>query len=163
MKLSHSLSNWEKYYHSDDDPLVRLALLHAQLEFLHPFLDGNGRLGRIIIPIFLFEKGLLCQPTFYISEYLEEHRDEYIDRLNALGREKHSWRRWTEFFLNAVTAQAKENAVAAESILSLYERLKEQFMQMIRSRYAVPLLDAAFQLQYFQASQLEWRGEIPSK
>ena len=163
MKLEHSLSNWEKYYHSDDDPLVRLALVHAQFEFLHPFLDGNGRIGRILIPIFLFEKGLLSQPTFYMSEYIEEHRDEYVDRLNDLGHSKNSWRNWTEFFLNALTAQAQQNATTADAILSLYERLKERFMTTTRSRYAVPLLDAAFQLQYFQASQLEWKGDAPSK
>jgi Fic family protein len=163
MKLQHSLGNWEKYYHSDDDPLVRLALIHAQFEFLHPFLDGNGRIGRIIIPIFLCEKGLLSQPTFYMSEYLEKHRDEYVDRLNDLGRAKNSWRNWTEFFLKAVAAQAEKNATTADAILSLYENLKEKFISTTHSRYAVPLLDAAFQLQYFQASQLEWKGDPPTK
>jgi Fic family protein len=163
MKLDHSLSNWEKYYHSDDEPLVRLALIHAQFEFLHPFLDGNGRIGRILIPIFLFEKGLLSQPTFYMSEYLEKHRDEYIDRLNDLGRVRNSWRNWTTFFLDAITAQSQQNVVTADAILALYERLKEKFIATTHSRYAVPLLDAAFQLQYFQASQLEWRGDAPSK
>jgi len=116
-----------------------------------------------LIPIFLFEKGLLSQPTFYMSEYIEEHRDEYVDRLNDLGHSKNSWRNWTEFFLNALTAQAQQNATTADAILSLYERLKERFMTTTRSRYAVPLLDAAFQLQYFQASQLEWKGDAPSK
>lgn len=163
MKLDHSLGNWEKYYHSDDDPLVRLALIHAQFEFLHPFLDGNGRIGRILIPIFLFEKGLLAQPTFYMSEYIEKRRDEYIDRLNGLGRVRNSWRNWTIFFLDAITAQAQQNAVTADAILALYERLKEKFIATTHSRYAVPLLDAAFRLQYFQASQLEWRGDAPSK
>lgn len=162
-RLSDSLSNWEKYYHSDDDPLVTLALVHAQFEFLHPFLDGNGRIGRIIIPIFLFEKGLLSQPTFYMSEYIEEHRDEYMDRLNDLGRVKGSWRKWTEFFLNAITEQAHRNVTTAESILALYERLKQQFISATRSRYAVPLLDAVFEVQYFQASQLRWKGAVPTK
>jgi Fic family protein len=163
MKLPHSLDNWEKYYHSDDDPLVRLALIHAQFEFLHPFLDGNGRIGRILIPIFLYEKRLLSQPTFYMSEYLEDYRDEYIDKLNALGRTKNAWREWTAFFLNAIAAQAEKNAQTADAILSLYESLKERFIATTHSRYAVPLLDAAFQLQYFQASQLEWKGDSPSK
>lgn len=163
MKLQHSLYNWEKYYHSDDDPLVRLALIHAQFEFLHPFLDGNGRIGRILIPIFLFEKGLLSQPTFYMSEYIEQHRDEYIDRLNTLGRTKSSWRSWTEFFLNAITEQAANNAKTADAILALYENLKDRFIATTNSRYAVPLLDAVFQSQYFQASQLEWKGDSPSK
>ena len=163
MKLEHSLSNWEKYYHSEEEALVRLACVHAQFEFLHPFLDGNGRIGRILIPIFLFEKGLLSQPSFYLSEYIEAHRDEYVDRLSELGRARHSWRNWTGFFLNAVTAQAQQNARTADAILALYERLKNQFIAATNSRYAVPLLDAAFQLPYFQASQLAWKGDAPSK
>lgn len=163
MKLEHSLSNWEKYYHSDDDPLARLALVHAQFEFLHPFLDGNGRIGRILIPIFLFEHGLLPEPTFYMSEYIEQHKEEYVDRLNDLGRVRNSWRSWVEFFLNAVTSQAQRNATTADEILRLYENLKEKFIAATRSRYAVPLLDAAFQLQYFQAAQLQWKGDPPSK
>ncbi len=162
-KLNQSLSNWEKYYHEDEEPLVRLALIHAQFEFLHPFLDGNGRIGRILVPIFLDEKGLLSKPTFYMSEYIEGHRNEYMDRLNDLGRTKNSWRNWALFFLDAVTEQAKRNANTADAILALYERVKQQFMNATHSRYAVPLLDAVFQLQYFQAGQLRWKGDNPSK
>ena len=163
MKLPSALDNWEKYYHSDEDPLVRLAILHAQFEFLHPFLDGNGRIGRILIPIFLCEMGLLSQPTFYLSEYLEEHRDEYMDRLNDLGRVKGAWKNWTGFFLDAVTSQAQHNVRMAEAILNLYEQLKQKFITATRSRYAIPLLDTVFELQYFQASQLQWIGDTPSK
>lgn len=162
-RLPPSLSNWENYYHSDDDPLVRLALIHAQFEFLHPFLDGNGRIGRILIPIFLCEKGLLSEPTFYMSEYIERHRDNYIDHLSALGREKNSWRSWTQFFLDGVTAQAQQNVSTADAILSLYENLKGRFIEITHSRYAVPLLDAAFELQYFQAGQMRLKGDAPSK
>jgi len=98
-----------------------------------------------------------------MSEYIEEHSDEYVDRLNELGRVKNSWRIWTEFFLEAVTAQAQRNISTADAILSLYERLKEKFIATTHSRYAVPLLDAAFELQYFQAGQLTWKGDSPSK
>jgi Fic family protein len=162
-RLAPSLTNWENYYHSDDDPLVRIALIHAQFEFLHPFLDGNGRIGRILIPIFLFEKGLLSEPTFYMSEYIEQHKDEYVDRLNALCREKNAWRTWTHFFLEGLTSQAQRNVSTADAILSLYENLKQRFIEITHSRYAVPLLDAAFELQYFQAGQLRLKGDTPSK
>lgn len=161
--LPASLSNWEKYYHSDEEPIVRLALVHAQFEFLHPFLDGNGRLGRILIPIFLCEQGLLTQPTFYLSEYIERHRDEYIDRLNELGRSATGWRDWTEFFLNAVSEQARRNIDKADAILELYENLKQRFIRTAGSKFAVPLLDAVFELQYFHASQLRWQGHAPTK
>jgi Fic family protein len=160
--LAASLSNWEKYYHAEDEPLVRLALIHAQFEFLHPFLDGNGRLGRILIPLFLFEHGLLSEPTFYLSEYIEEHRDEYIDRLNDLGRIKLGWRNWTEFFLTAVAEQANRNIAKTESILALYEKLKRQFIDITGSKYAVPLLDAVFERQFFQPAQLTWSGHAPT-
>ena len=152
-----------KYYHADDEPIVRLALIHAQFEFLHPFLDGNGRLGRILIPIFLCEHGLLTEPLFYLSEYIEEHRDEYVDRLSDLGRSKTGWRDWTEFFLKAVSEQAKRNIEKADAILALYENLKQRFITAAGSKYAVPLLDAVFELQYFQASQLKWQGNAPTK
>ena len=161
--LAQSLTNWENYYHADEEPLVRLALVHAQFEFLHPFLDGNGRLGRILIPVFLCEHGILSQPTFYLSEYMEERRDEYVDHLNQLGRSKTGWRDWTEFFLNAVTEQARRNIIKADAILSLYDSLKLRFVEAAGSRYAIPLLDSAFVRQYFQASQLTWQGKAPSK
>jgi Fic family protein len=163
MTLQSSLSNWEKYYHGEDEAVVRLALIHAQFEFLHPFLDGNGRIGRILIPIFLFEHGLLSQPTFYLSEFIEEHRNEYIDRLNDLGRFKSSWRVWTEFFLDALSKQAYRNIEKADAILALYESLKHRFIQVAGSKYAVPLLDAIFERQYFQLSQLRWSGNSPTK
>jgi Fic family protein len=161
--LGASLTNWENYYHSDEEPLVRLALIHAQFEFLHPFLDGNGRLGRILIPIFLFEHGILSQPTFYLSEYIEEHREEYVDRLNELGQSKNGWRDWTEFFLIAVREQAKRNIDKTDSILSLYDKLKDRFITVTGSKYAVPLLDAVFDRQFFQPSQLQWQGSVPTK
>ena len=162
--LKDGLDNWEKYYHSDDlDPIVQLALIHAQFEFLHPFLDGNGRLGRILIPVFLFEKRLLSQPTFYLSEYIEKNKDEYCDRLNALGRSRQSWTLWVEFFLQAVIWQAERNHAKSDRILSLYEDLKQRFIETTRSPFAIPLLDAAFQLPIFQASQLTWSMTPPSK
>jgi hypothetical protein len=99
---------------------------------------------------------------FYLSEYIDLHKDEYIDRLNALGCGKHAWRLWTDFFLHAIAAQAQQNVSTAEAILSLYDRLKDTFIAVTHSRYAVPLLDAVFELQYFQAGQLTWKGEPPS-
>jgi Fic family protein len=161
--LAASLSNWEQYYHADDEPIVRLALIHAQFEFLHPFLDGNGRLGRILIPLFLYEHGLLSQPMFHLSEYFEKNRDEYIDCLNALGRTREGWLQWTLFFLKAVREQAQWNIQKADAILALYDSLKERFMKATGSRYAVPLLDAIFKLPYFHPSQLEWSGVPPTK
>lgn len=157
--LRESLSNWEKYYHSDEkDALVQLALIHAQFEFLHPFLDGNGRIGRILIPLFLYNKQILSSPTFYLSEYLEEHREEYIAHLRALGVERDAWTRWCLFFLEALTVQAEQNAIKVKAVLALYERLKAQMVLTSRSRFAVPLLDAMFAQPIFQAGSLLRNG-----
>src|SRR3984893_8763326 len=160
--VARLLDNWEEYYHADElDPLVQLAIVHAQFEIIHPFLDGNGRLGRILVPLFLHEKRLLSRPMFYISSYLEAHRDEYVDRLRDLGRPK-SWDRWIDFFLRAVTEQAKDNAAIARAIIELYERLKTKLIELTHSRYAVPLLDHLFDQPIFQSSQLTRHRQMPS-
>lgn len=161
--LAPAISNWENYYHSEgQDPLVQLGIVHAQFEFLHPFLDGNGRLGRVLIPIFLYEKKLLPRPMFYLSEYIETHREEYIDRLHALGT-KQGWNAWCAFFLKAISAQADSNAKKADEIFMLYEELKHRFISATRSPYAVPLLDAIFHQPIFRASQLELSGGSPAR
>ena len=79
-----------------------------EFETLHPFLDGNGRLGRMLIPLFLYQAKLIKQPMFYISAYLESHRDEYYERLLAVSRDN-DWSGWCAFFLNVVQIQAEEN------------------------------------------------------
>lgn len=160
--INEHLDNWEKYYHADEhDPLVQLAIVHAQFEIIHPFLDGNGRLGRILVPLFLNEKQLLSRPMFFISSYLEAHRDEYIDKLRDLGRPK-SWDRWIEFFLRAITEQARANSAAARSIIELYDRMKARVIELTHSRYAVTLLDHLFDQPIFQSSQLTQHAHMPS-
>lgn len=153
------LDNWEKYYHMErPDALVQLAVVHAQFEIIHPFLDGNGRLGRMIIPIFLYEKQLLSRPMFYLSAYLEAHRDEYVTRLRALGEADDAWNSWIQFFLTAIEHQATLNAEKARSIIGLYNRLKEEVITLTHSQFAVPLLDRMFARPVFQISQLSWKN-----
>src|SRR5205823_12369932 len=160
--LKDHLDNWEKYYHGEErDPLVQLAIVHAQFEIIHPFLDGNGRLGRILVPLFLHEKQLLSRPMFYISSYLEANRDEYVDKLRDLGRPK-SWDRWIEFFLRALTEQAKTNSATARAIMELDARLKTRLIELTHSRYAVPLLDHLFDQPIFQSGQLTRHRQMPS-
>jgi Fic family protein len=162
LRLMEYLGDWEKYYHLEDrDPLVQLAIIHAQFEIVHPFLDGNGRIGRMLIPLFLFEKKLLERPRFYLSEYLEGHRDEYVGHLRELGRPG-SWDRWIKFFLTAVAVQAESNSAKAKAIQDLYENLKEQVLRLTRSQYAVPLLDRIFERPVFRSSDLTARQDMPS-
>jgi len=97
-KLPSAMGRWERFIHANAaDKLVQLALLHAEFEALHPFLDGNGRLGRMFIPLFLFSTGLLRSPMFYISAYLEARRDVYYERLLAVSRDG-DWTGWCVSF-----------------------------------------------------------------
>jgi Fic family protein len=162
-RLMHGLDNWEKYYHSNErDPLVQLALIHAQFEILHPFLDGNGRIGRILIPLFLYDKQILSSPSFYLSEVLEEHRDEYIGRLQELKHGGAAWDRWCLFFVNAVRVQADNNVARVTTVLKLYERLKNRALNM-SSRYGLTMLDAMFIRPVFKASALLKMPGMPQR
>src|SRR5882724_9116680 len=158
------LDNWEKYYHAErPDVLVQLAVVHAQFEIIHPFLDGNGRLGRILIPLFLFEKKILFRPMFYLSEYLEQNRDEYVSRLRALGGGSRGWNQWIEFFLRALDEQARKNAAKARAIMNCYAKLKQQLIAVTHSQFAVPLLDQIFARPIFQSNSLQFSHPRPSR
>jgi Fic family protein len=157
------LDNWEKYWHTGErDALVQLALVHAQFEIIHPFLDGNGRLGRIQVPLFLYEKKLLTRPMFYLSAYFEAHEDEYVARLRALNGPE-SWNRWVAFFLLAVAEQAIANAEKARAILELYERLKLQVLKLTHSQYAVPLLDRLFRQPIITSAHIMRDKNMPTR
>jgi Fic family protein len=158
------LDNWEKYYHSEEpDALVQLAVVHAQFEILHPFLDGNGRLGRILVPLFLHEKKILHRPMFYLSAWLEARRDSYIGHLRPLGNLPGAWNRWIEFFLTGLEEQARINSEKARAILELYERLKTRVLALTHSQYAVPLLDQMFERPVFESKHLKFPEHPPTR
>jgi len=147
-----SLYNWENYLHfEEEDRIVQLAVIHAQFELIHPFLDGNGRIGRILIPLFLYEKKLLSNPVFYMSEYMESHREEYYVRLNDISQ-GNMWNEWIGFFLTAFIEQAKRNIQKAEMIHSLYAKTKLD-IHGIRTIHELPILDALFQMPIFNSSK----------
>ena len=161
-KLPDAMRAWEHYIHTDaPDLLVQLAIAHAEFEAIHPFLDGNGRLGRLIIPLFLFSRGLLVRPSFYLSEYLENHRDEYYGRLLAISRDG-DWTGWVEFFLKALIEQASVNQSRVQSILSLYRRRKDWITEETHSQYAVRALDWMFQKPIFKTSDFRDTVGIPA-
>lgn len=163
INLIDHLSEWERYYHAETpDALVQLAIVHAQFEILHPFDDGNGRLGRIIIPLFLFEKELLHRPMFYMSGWLEHHRDEYIARLRAIGKEKNAWDEWVKFFLRGMAEQARDNSSKAKAIMALYEDLKIRALEATHSQFAVPMLDQMFERPIFQSGHFKFKGNPPT-
>lgn len=160
-QLPGCMDAWEQYLHSDaPDRLVQLAILHAEFESIHPFLDGNGRLGRLLVPLFLFSQGLLSRPNFYISEYLEANREEYYARLGAVSRDD-DWTGWCAFFLRAVIAQAETNQRKAQAILTLYQRRKDWVVEVTRSQYAVRALDWMFMRPIFRSSDFVETVEVP--
>lgn len=160
-QLPDAMSRWEKFIHEEaPDRLIQLALLHAEFEALHPFLDGNGRLGRMIIPLFLYQVGIIQQPMFYISAYLESHRDEYYERLLSVSRDN-DWNGWCAFFLKVLQIQAEENLDKAQAILDLYNRMKLRFAELTHSQYAIYALDWAFERPIFKSSDFARSGNVP--
>jgi Fic family protein len=157
IQLPDHLRAWEAYLDSDDvDFLIQAAVVHAQFELLHPFKDGNGRIGRILIPLFLFQKRVLSQPMFYLSEYLENHRDEYYLRLKGISAEN-DWNSWVAYFLRATATQAAQNAQRVTAIQALYEEMKLKIHETTHSQYTVHLLDAIFSKPIFRTSELAQR------
>ena len=158
-KIDGAMSAWERYMHQETpDLLVQTAVLHAEFEALHPFLDGNGRLGRMLVPLFLWQRGLISRPMFYISAYFEAHRDAYYDGLLAVSRDE-DWTGWCRFFLEGVRVQAEDNLAKARAILDLYESMKIRVAELTRSHYAVHALDWIFERPIFSTTSfVAWAG-----
>ncbi len=161
-RVPAAMDAWEAYIHaSTPDLLVQLAVLHAEFEAIHPFLDGNGRLGRLLVPLYLYAKHLLVRPSFYLSEYLESRRDQYYDRLLAVSRDG-DWTGWCVFFLEALIAQAAENERKARAIMELYNNRKDLIATVTRSQYGVRALDWFFLRPIFKASDFVASVDIPA-
>lgn len=127
----------------DQEELIQTAILHAQFEVIHPFYDGNGRTGRILIPLYLWCKGRISSPSFYISEYFDENREQYIDNLHRISDMK-DWEQWIFFFLQAIAIQAKRNAEKTNQVLDLYEVMKKKIVEITKSPNAMKVIDTLF-------------------
>ncbi|MEE9368921.1 MAG: Fic/DOC family N-terminal domain-containing protein [Pontiella sp.] len=159
--LGEAMGKWDLYINSDTpDRLIQLAILHAELEALHPFLDGNGRLGRMCIPLFMHQVGLIHRPMFYISAYFEANRDEYYDRLLAVSSNG-DWSGWCAFFLKAVQMQAEQNLEKANSIFDLYNKMKLKIVEISHSQFAIHALDWIFEQPIFNSSDFIRASGIP--
>jgi Fic family protein len=152
LRLQDHMENWLNYLETEDiDVLLQAAVMHAQFEMLHPFKDGNGRIGRLLIPLFLYQKKRLSQPMFYLSAYLERHRDEYYGHLGAISQ-KGDWNGWILFFLQAITEQAKSNIEKVNHIRELYEQMKQKIQEITHSQYSVHVLDQIFNRPMFKTT-----------
>lgn len=160
-QLPAAMDAWEAFIHAEyNDRLVQLALLHVEFEAIHPFGDGNGRLGRMLVPLFLFEKRQLSQPIFYISAYFEAHRDAYYERLRAVTRNG-DWMGWCEFFLLAIIQQAEENLDKARRIFRLYQNMSDIVRDATHSQYAQPTVEFLFRTPFFKISDFSSLTDVP--
>lgn len=129
--LADLLSDWEQFVNADGNKmpaLLQAALMHYQFETIHPFLDGNGRIGRLLINLVLMQRGRMPYPLLYLSNYFESHRDEYYDRLQSV-RERAEINEWLLFFLKAVKAQAQDAIERARRLVEIREQYQALAMQ----------------------------------
>lgn len=161
-KLQEGLDNLFKYIEESTHPeLVKTGIAHIEFEALHPFKDGNGRIGRMLITLMLWNSGIISAPHFYISAYLEENKDQYIDvmrKVSAFG----DWEGWCIFFLTAIEQQAIRNLAIAEKIKGLYEEMKNVFSDSLSSKWSVNALDFVFTNPVFRNNKFTSNSGIPT-
>ncbi|HEY9628076.1 MAG TPA: Fic family protein [Coleofasciculaceae cyanobacterium] len=145
--MMQALDNLEKFLHSPEPmpTLIKVGLAHAQFETIHPFLDGNGRTGRLLITFLLCEQNILKRPLLYISYFFKRYRSEYYDRLQAI-RDSGNWEGWLKFFLRGVYEVAQEATATARKIVSLKEEHRQLLLEKMgqRSGKAIALLESLY-------------------
>lgn len=152
-EMLEGLTEWERFLHVRDriPDLIQCALMHEYFEAIHPFLDGNGRVGRLLITLFLIERGRLSQPLLYLSAYLEAHRQDYYDLLQRV-RTEGDWAGWLHFLLTGVTETAQEGVHLAARLMDL----RESFQKRLRVKpKALALLDELFVNPYMSVARAE--------
>lgn len=160
-KLQDGLDVLFKYISESTEPaLIKAAMTHIEFEALHPFKDGNGRIGRMLITLMLWKSGVISAPHFYVSGYFEEHKDEYIDTMRSVS-ETGNWEEWCSFFLRAIEQQAVRNLSIAENIRTLYENLKQTFSEVLSSKWSVTALDFVFTNPVFRNNKFTSHSGIP--
>lgn len=140
--------------------LVRAALCHLEFEALHPFKDGNGRVGRMLITLMLWSERAITAPHFYISRYFADNKTDYIARMRDVSAHG-AWEEWCVFFLTAVEKQAIHNLEAANRIRALYEDMKTRFANVLASKWSVQALDFVFTAPVFLNSRFTSQAGIP--
>jgi Fic family protein len=146
-EMKDALGNLEKFLHDEESfpVLIHCALAHAQFETIHPFLDGNGRVGRLLITLLLCQRGVLHRPLLYLSYYLKAHRAMYYDRLTAI-RNDGAWEGWIKFFLRGVFETSEAATTTARDILALREEHRERVgREFAGSAYGLRLLDFLYE------------------
>jgi Fic family protein len=162
-EMHNALSDWEKYLNADslEPVLVKTAFLHYQFETIHPFLDGNGRIGRLLLTLFLCSRKCLSQPLLYLSGFFDETRDDYYRLLLGVSQ-RGQWREWLEYFLRGVRQQARAALADTQTVLRLYETYYDRLKQANRPPQAANLiLDELFGNPVFSVSRYCSRTGVP--
>ncbi|MEA3365898.1 MAG: Fic family protein, partial [Candidatus Hydrogenedentes bacterium] len=155
-EMKEALSAWERYLNGNpkEPVLIQCALMHYQFEAIHPFVDGNGRVGRLLITFLLCERKRMPFPLLYLSAFFEKHRDEYYRRLQAVSQ-RGDWRGWIEFFLRGVAIQAKEAYDNAKAILDLHQEMVESIRAARNApRHTLRVVDHLFKNPIVSAPNL---------
>lgn len=151
--IQEYMENLDDYIlNSKDNPLIKSAIIHYQFEAIHPFQDGNGRIGRLLIPLYLYQQNLLYQPTLFLSGYFEKNRGQYINVLHLVDTQQ-NYERWIKFFLISVERQSEETQRIINKIKFLNNEVKE-ITREIRSPYISQAVDFIFKKPVFSISDL---------
>jgi len=144
-EMNEALDQWEKFLRAEDSvaPLIKCALMHYQFEAIHPFLDGNGRVGRLLITFYLYERGYLEHPILYLSDFFERHRNEYYDLLLGVSQNG-NWDGWLKYFIRGVAEQSKVAEETGHKILDLQKKYRQQLQKESVSNPVLLLLDMLF-------------------
>ncbi len=161
-KLQDGLDSFFEYVeNSEDQSIIKSAIAHVEFEAIHPFKDGNGRIGRVLITLMLWKSGLISSPHFYVSGYFEENKELYIDKMKNVSKDN-DWTDWCKFFLEAVEKQAIKNLKIAEEIKNLYDEMKEIFRENLSSKYHDKALDFVFTNPIFRNTKFINNSGIPT-
>lgn len=152
-QMQKALADWELFLHERDKypDLVQCAVMHEHFEAIHPFLDGNGRVGRLLITLFLIERGRLTQPLLYLSAYIEAHRQDYY-RLLQRVRTDGDWTAWLRFFLTGVADTARDSIERAKNLMDLREKYRRR---LLGKANALVLFDALFLNPYITVAKAQ--------
>ena len=144
-EMHEALDSFEKYLHAQSDlpPLIRFALIHYQFEAIHPFLDGNGRIGRLLMTLLLCTSKLLPQPLLYLSAFFERYRDEYYRRLIEVSQFG-KWKDWITYFLRGIASQARDAIHRSDQLLKLWQKYRADLQEARASSLLLQLIDELF-------------------
>ncbi len=156
-EVSELMSDLERFAHNDHvhvPPLIRAAIMHYQFETIHPFLDGNGRIGRLMVPLYLISIGILKAPVLYLSDYLERNRVEYYNRLTAV-REKSDMNGWVHFFLDGISETASQGINTFDKVLKLKQSCEKEISTWKRhATQSATLLNELYKHPYTNAQMV---------